>query len=55
MLAAIALFCGWLQGVFQWAPADVDLSPPVHAHEAHHHDHDHGHSHGDHGHSHGHH
>jgi hypothetical protein len=53
MLVAIALFCGWLQGVLQWAPAEVDLEPPAHAHD---HDHadDHSHSHGDHGHSHSH-
>ena len=29
VLVAVALFCGWLQGVFGWAPADVDLEPPV--------------------------
>ena len=28
-LAAIALFCGWLQGVFGWAPAEVQLEPPT--------------------------
>jgi hypothetical protein len=30
-LAAIALFCGWLQGYFGWAPAEIDLEPPAHA------------------------
>jgi hypothetical protein len=37
LLAAIALFCGWLQGVFGWAPAEVSLEPPpdedLHGHE----------------------
>ena len=28
-LAAIALFCGWVQGVLGWAPADIDLAPPL--------------------------
>ena len=40
LLACLALFCGWLQGVLQWAPADVSLEPPEpshdHAHVAHH-------------------
>jgi hypothetical protein len=49
LLVAIALFCGWLQGVFHWAPAEISLEPPVHGHS---HGHDHGHSHGDHGHGH---
>jgi hypothetical protein len=31
-LAALALFCGWLQGVYAWEPAELDLEPPVHAH-----------------------
>ena len=34
-IALLALFCGWLQGVFGWAPAEIDLEPPVQAHEAH--------------------
>jgi hypothetical protein len=38
LLVAIALFCGWLQGVFHWAPAELDLDPPVHGFE---HVHDH--------------
>jgi hypothetical protein len=61
MLVAIALFCGWLQGVFNWAPAEIDLEPPAHGHgthahadhgHSHHagHEHGHAHSHGDHGH-----
>lgn len=38
LLAALTLFCGWLQGVFGWAPAEVDLEPPAAAT-----DHAHGH------------
>jgi hypothetical protein len=30
-LVAIALFSGWLQGYFGWAPAEIDLEPPAHA------------------------
>jgi hypothetical protein len=37
-LVAVALVCGWLQGLFHWAPAEIDLSPPAHGHG-----HDHGH------------
>jgi hypothetical protein len=40
MLVALALFCGWLQGVLHWTPAEVNLEPPAHAHGEH----------GDHGH-----
>jgi hypothetical protein len=40
LLASITLFCGWLQGIFQWAPPEISLDPPVHA--------DHGHAHGEH-------
>lgn len=29
LVVALTLFCGWLQGVFQWAPADLDLEPPA--------------------------
>lgn len=38
MLVAIALFCGWLQGVLKWEPAEINLEPPAHAetHAAHH-------------------
>jgi hypothetical protein len=32
MLVAIALFCGWLQGVMRWAPAEISLEPPAHSH-----------------------
>ena len=39
LLVAIALFCGWLQGVFGWAPAELSLDPPAPA------AHDHGHGH----------
>ncbi len=31
-LLLIALVCGWLQGLFHWAPADIDLNPPAHSH-----------------------
>lgn len=36
LLAALTLFCGWLQGVMQWYPAEVPIEPPaVHGgHEA---------------------
>jgi hypothetical protein len=40
LLAAIALFCGWLQGVMHWAPAEISLEPPAatgHAGHAGHH------------------
>ncbi len=54
MLAAIAMFCGWLQSVLHWTPHEINLDPPAHGH-GHGHDHAHGHDH-DHGHdqSHGH-
>ncbi len=44
MLVAIMLFCGWVQGVFHWAPAEISLEPPAHTdaghgHEGHGHDH----------------
>jgi hypothetical protein len=29
LLTAVTLLCGWLQGVFHWAPADVNLDPPA--------------------------
>jgi hypothetical protein len=45
MLLGIALICGWLQGVFGWAPAEISFDPP-----AHHDDHGHGHGHDHHGH-----
>jgi hypothetical protein len=37
LLAALALFCGWLQGVFGWEPPELTLEPPdmdvTHGHE----------------------
>lgn len=32
MLVAIMFFCGWLQRVFRWGPAEIDLNPPASAH-----------------------
>jgi hypothetical protein len=32
MLVAIALFCGWIQGLLGWAPPEIDLEPPTHVH-----------------------
>jgi hypothetical protein len=29
LLAALTLFCGWLQGVMDWAPAEISLEPPA--------------------------
>ena len=29
LLAASALFLGWLQGVFGWRPAEISLEPPA--------------------------
>jgi hypothetical protein len=40
-LTALALFCGWLQGVMGWSPADIELEPA----EEHGHATDHGHGH----------
>lgn len=40
LLAAVALFCGWLQGVFDWTPPEVSLEPPAPSA-----DHGHGHHH----------
>ena len=41
LLAAATLLCGWLQGVFGWTPADVEIETPApqqdHGHEAGHH------------------
>jgi hypothetical protein len=39
-LAAVALFCGWLQGQLGWAPPEISLEPPAHEHGHHGH---HGH------------
>lgn len=38
MLAAIAMFLGWIQSVMHWTPHDINLDPPAHAH-GHGHDH----------------
>jgi hypothetical protein len=27
-LAALALFCGWLQGVLRWMPPEIEVEPP---------------------------
>jgi hypothetical protein len=35
LLAAVTLFCGWLQGVFGWTPAEVELEPPMPAGHGH--------------------
>jgi hypothetical protein len=35
-LVLLALFCGWLQGYFGWAPEEIPLEPPAHAHDDHH-------------------
>jgi hypothetical protein len=32
MLVAVALFCGWLQGILRWAPPEVSLDAPAHGH-----------------------
>ncbi|HEV3255736.1 MAG TPA: hypothetical protein VG013_02530 [Gemmataceae bacterium] len=39
LLAAATLFCGWLQDVLGWTPAEVELEPPAvpDAHEHGHH------------------
>jgi hypothetical protein len=39
LLVAATMFCGWLQGLFGWAPTEIDLDPPVVGHHAVH-DHD---------------
>jgi hypothetical protein len=36
LLVGVALFCGWLQTRLGWFPAEIDLEPPVHAHDHHH-------------------
>jgi magnesium-transporting ATPase (P-type) len=38
LLAAVTLFCGWLQGVFDWTPPEISLEPPAPS-AAHHHAH----------------
>lgn len=37
LLVALTLGCGWLQGLFGWAPPEVNLEPPAHAAEHAHH------------------
>jgi hypothetical protein len=41
LLAALTLLCGWLQGVFGWTPAEVNLDPPPAARHGHGHGHHH--------------
>ena len=38
-LAAVALFCGWLQGRLRWAPAEVNVEPPEASADGHGHHH----------------
>lgn len=45
IIAGLTLFCGYLQGVFQWTPQEISVDPPVHGDHDHHHGHDHGHPH----------
>ena len=40
-LTLLALFCGWIQGVMHWAPAEVPIEPPGHGSMAHGHGHGH--------------
>jgi hypothetical protein len=35
IIIGLTLFCGWLQGVMNWRPAEVILEPPPDQHEAH--------------------
>jgi hypothetical protein len=39
LIVLSALFCGWVQGVFGWAPAEINLEPPALAHGEHFHHH----------------
>jgi len=32
-LAALALFCGWLQGYFGWTPPEISVEPPPPEHD----------------------
>jgi hypothetical protein len=32
LLGAVMLVCGWLQGTFHLAPAEIELDPPAHGH-----------------------
>lgn len=40
-LLLLALFCGWLQGVYGFVPLEVSLEPPAHAADHGHHGHGH--------------
>jgi hypothetical protein len=40
LVVLLALLCGWLQGVFGWAPAEMELAPAAGGHPNHH---EHGH------------
>ncbi|HYT88812.1 MAG TPA: hypothetical protein VEL76_08900 [Gemmataceae bacterium] len=46
LLAAVALLCGWLQGVFGWTPAEIHLEPPAVGADMHGHEHPVGTQHG---------
>jgi CBS domain containing-hemolysin-like protein len=35
LIVLLALFCGWLQGVFGWGPSEINLEPPAESHAAH--------------------
>lgn len=35
ILTCLTLFAGWLQGVMDWAPAEIDLEPPADTGHAH--------------------
>jgi hypothetical protein len=35
-LVLLALFCGFVQGKFGWAPPEISFDPPAPAHDAHH-------------------
>jgi hypothetical protein len=36
MVVLFALFCGWVQGVFGWAPAEINLQPEIETAAGHH-------------------
>ena len=40
LLVLLTLFCGFVQGAYNWSPAEVEIEPPAEDHG-----HDHGHSH----------
>jgi hypothetical protein len=44
VLAGLALFCGWLQGVIAWQPLVVEVEPVADHSHASHGEHDHGHA-----------